>query len=259
MTMPQHVTVLTKTTEHGGQLPNTVGNDFQKSAVFFQIGVDIMHFNVPGASMMRPRMGVFASASVAAMVACGGTATDRAGRDGAAADGATAISLIDSVAVVETDSVFVGKPNAIAVDAAGRVYISDMSEKRVLRVERDGSGLVPITRSGGGPREVMRPTSLALVGDSVLAVQDGGQRRATLFDRTTTQPRRSIAMGWPSTTIRGWHDGLLVGSLPADSGTAFALLTDSATAPQRGGSVPRIYNEEPAHRAGVRQRGSRAR
>lgn len=193
---------------------------------------------------MRSRVGAWVSAATALLAAllasCGGNAVDRA-----ATDGVTAITLIDSVAIAETDSVDVGKPNAIAVDAAGRVYISDASEKRVLRVERDGTTLTPITRTGGGPGEVMRPTSLALIGDTLLAVQDGGQRRATLFDRVTMQPRGSIAMGWPSTAIRGWHDGLAVGALMADSGTAFALLADTNGAPKRGGSVPRIYTENP--------------
>jgi hypothetical protein len=174
------------------------------------------------------------------LVACGGAEVDHAAKDGV-----TSIALLDSVAVGESDSVFVGKPNAIAVDAAGRVYISDASAKRVLRVERDGSGLVPITRSGGGPGEVMRPTSLALIGDSVLVVQDAGKRSAELFDRASLQPRGSIAMGWPSTSLRGWHDGLVVGALMADSGTAFALLADTAAAPRRGGTVPRIYTEHP--------------
>ena len=52
----------------------------------------------------------------------------------------------------------------------------------MLRVERDGSGLVPIARSGDGPGEVMRPTSSALIGDSVVVVHDGGQRRAMRID-----------------------------------------------------------------------------
>ena len=37
---------LTKTTGHGGQLPDTVGNDFHKSVIFFQIGDESMHFRV---------------------------------------------------------------------------------------------------------------------------------------------------------------------------------------------------------------------
>ena len=75
--------------------------------------------------------------------------------DGArATEGVTSLVLIDSVAIVETDSVFVGRPNAIAVDATGRLYIPDGAAKRVLRVDRDGSGLVPMTREGSGPGEV---------------------------------------------------------------------------------------------------------
>ncbi len=152
-----------------------------------------------------------------------------------------------------------GRPNAITVDAAGRVYISDASAKRVLRVERDGSGLTPITRVGGGPDEVQRPSSLAMVGDSVLAVYDGGQRRVVLFDRESMAARGSIAIGGFGTSIRSWRKGLVVGALMVDSLTAYALLADSAAVPQRGGSVPRIYNREPADRAGLRYGGSGAR
>ncbi len=35
MIIPQHVTALTKTTGHGGQIPDTMGNDFRKTADFF--------------------------------------------------------------------------------------------------------------------------------------------------------------------------------------------------------------------------------
>lgn len=188
--------------------------------------------------MSRPLL--IAAASSVMLVAFGGAAADRA-----ANDGATAITLIDSVEVVETDSVFVARPTAIMVDAAGRVYVSDGSAKRVLRMERDGSGLTPITRVGAGPGEVQRPTSLAMIGDSVLAVHDGGQRRIALFERASMMSRGSISVGWPSTSIRGWRDRLVVGALLADSGTSFALLSDTVGAPTRGGSVPRIYTENP--------------
>ena len=100
--------------------------------------------------LSRPPL--IAAALSVMLVACGGAAADRAAKNGA-----TSIFLIDSVEVVETDSVFVARPNSIAVDASGRVYVSDGSVKRVLRVERDGSGLAPITRVGGGPGEVQRP------------------------------------------------------------------------------------------------------
>jgi len=149
------------------------------------------------------------------------------------------------VAVVESDSVYVGRPNAITVDAAGRDDISDWAAKRVLLVEPDGWGLTLITRVGGGPGEVQRPTSLAMVGDSVLAVYDSGQRRVVLFDRASMAARGSIEIGGFGTSIRGWRDGPVVGALMVDSLTAFAVLADSTVVPTRGGSVSRIYIENP--------------
>lgn len=38
--------LLTKTTGHGGQLPDTVGNDFHKSTSFFQLEDESMHSRV---------------------------------------------------------------------------------------------------------------------------------------------------------------------------------------------------------------------
>ncbi|WP_373071011.1 hypothetical protein [Gemmatimonas sp.] len=193
--------------------------------------------------MMRVKLAV--TTMLATLTACGGTDANHVAADGSVTDGTTAITLIDSVAVVETDSVFVGRPNAITLDAAGRVYISDAAAKRVLRVERDGSGLTPITRVGAGPGEVQRPSSLAMVGDSVLAVYDGGQRRVVLFNRESMAARGSIATGGFATSIRSWRKGLVVGALMVDSLTAFALLANNTAVPQRGGSVPRIYLENP--------------
>jgi len=50
--MPQHDMVLAKATEHGGQQPNTVGNDFQRSVIFFLIGDEIVWSCVSGTSLM---------------------------------------------------------------------------------------------------------------------------------------------------------------------------------------------------------------
>ena len=58
---------------------------------------------------------LIAAALSVMLVACGGAAADRA-----ANDGATSITVIDSVEVVETDSVFVARPNSIVVDGFGR-------------------------------------------------------------------------------------------------------------------------------------------
>ena len=61
--------------------------------------------------LRRPPL--IAAALSVMLVACGGAAADRAEKKGA-----TSITLIDSVEVVETDSVFVARPNSITVDGA---------------------------------------------------------------------------------------------------------------------------------------------
>lgn len=55
--MAQHVTVLTKTTGHGGQLPDTVGNDFRKRRNSANQGVnDAARGRVSGVSHRRASM-----------------------------------------------------------------------------------------------------------------------------------------------------------------------------------------------------------
>ena len=88
--------------------------------------------------MMRMHVAIRGALPIAVLLAYGGAGAARTDDDGV-----TSVTLIDSVAVTETQSAFVGRPNAIAVDAAGRVYISDASETTVLRVERIGSVLTP--------------------------------------------------------------------------------------------------------------------
>ena len=48
-----------------------------------------------------------------------------------------------------------------------------------------------------------RPTSLELIGNSVLAVYDGGQRRLAFFDRASMEARGSFAIGGFNTSMRG--------------------------------------------------------
>ena len=90
--------------------------------------------------------------------------------------------MIDSTLIVESERLYVGKPNAIAVGAEGTVFISDIADRKVIRVDRDGRNLMVVASRGGGPGEVASPTSLALIGDSLLAVKNVGAKRIELFE-----------------------------------------------------------------------------
>ena len=160
--------------------------------------------------------------------------------------GQTALTLIDSTLIVESERLYVGKPNAIAVGAEGTVFISDIADRKVIRVDRDGRNLMVVASRGGGPGEVASPTSLALIGDSLLAVKNVGAKRIELFELAPLRYRGGHPILGASTSLSSWKGSLLMGSLEVEGATAYALFDgDSASTPHRGGSLPEIYTRLP--------------
>lgn len=92
-------------------------------------------------------------------------------------DAPPVLAVIDSVRIQESESLYVGRPNAVAVSPNGSVFISDFAERTILRASRAGDNLTLVAARGGGPGEVSSPTSLAILGDTLLAVQNAGGKR----------------------------------------------------------------------------------
>lgn len=103
--------------------------------------------------------------------------------------GRLALSLQDSVVLLESDSVFVGKPGVtFLIGDEGRFYIPDQSSNRLLVFSGSGMPVGPVGRFGGGLGEFRSiGTFGAIVGDLVLHDDDGG-RRINVFDRETLTP-----------------------------------------------------------------------
>ena len=156
----------------------------------------------------------------------------------------TTVTLIDSVRVKETEHVYVGLPNAVAAGPRGSVFISDQAEQKVLRVDTDG-GLTIVASKGGGPGEVTRPIGLAVIGDTMLAVKNAGQRMIALFDLAPLRFRGNMPMAFPTSAMSSWKGSFVLGAMVPDSMHAFALVSDSTHPPMRGGSVPEIYRRLP--------------
>lgn len=161
------------------------------------------------------------------------------------ADAPPLLILVDSVRIQESESLYVGRPNAIALGPDGSVFISDIADRKIVRVARAGDAVIRVAGRGGGPGEVSSPTSLAILGDTVLAVQNAGGKRIEWFDLATLRYRNTLRLSSPASSLSSGSGALLIASLWPDSGTAFALLTDSSGALQRGGSVPEIYRRLP--------------
>ena len=86
------------------------------------------------------------------------------------------LELVDSVLVQESDTLFVGRPVDVIMGSSGSIYVPDVSQSRVVQIARDGRITSVLGRKGRGPGEFTSPSYLALQGDSILLVKDGGQQ-----------------------------------------------------------------------------------
>jgi hypothetical protein len=86
---------------------------------------------------------------------------------------------------------------------------------------------------------------LAVVGDTTLAVKNTGRKRIELFDLASLGYRGGLLNLGASSDLSSWKGSLIIGALRADSGYAYAVVTDSSKPPLRGGSVPAMYVTSP--------------
>jgi sugar lactone lactonase YvrE len=73
------------------------------------------------------------------------------------------------------------RPAAVAVDAAGNIYVLDSQEGRIQKYDKDGKYLATIGRKGQGPGEFGAPSGLFLDGGGNLLISDLMKRQAVLL------------------------------------------------------------------------------
>ena len=78
-------------------------------------------------------------------------------------------------------TIFFG-PRAIAIDAQGRLFVSDTGNKRIQVFDKDGNFLAQIGRSGTGDGEFNEPVGVALDVDGNIYVADTWNHRIQVFD-----------------------------------------------------------------------------
>lgn len=74
------------------------------------------------------------------------------------------------------------RPEALAVDAAGAVYVADAANHRVQKFSPDGRVLAVWGEPGRGPGQLLYPYGLALTPDGRLLVCEYGNNRVQAFD-----------------------------------------------------------------------------
>jgi DNA-binding beta-propeller fold protein YncE len=74
------------------------------------------------------------------------------------------------------------EPGGVAVDAFGRIYVTDAAQHRLVRYDAQGAWLGEAGTLGSGPGELRRPSGATAVGSLGVAVLDRENQRVVLYD-----------------------------------------------------------------------------
>ncbi len=74
------------------------------------------------------------------------------------------------------------EPNGVAVDAFGRIYVTDASQHRLVRFDARGTWLGEAGALGSAPGDLRRPGAATAVGSLGVAVLDRENLRVVLYD-----------------------------------------------------------------------------
>lgn len=165
----------------------------------------------------------------------------------------SAIRLVDSLRVQESDSALVSRPSYIT-PVEGGFLVSDAFSGRVILIDSKGVQGRWFGRKGRGPGELLAPITTAVLGDT-LVVADDAQRLLVLYRRSTGKhivsfPSRGIVR---SARVAG--DTIWFGALNMTAATGVWRWTPSDSAGQLFGAVPRAYTQS-APLAGLNSRVS---
>jgi len=172
-------------------------------------------------------------------------------------------TLVDSVILRESDSLFVARPTiTFRVDQEGGIYVPDVGSNRLLVFEPSGSPSHALGQPGGGPGEFQRIGPFGYVDSQYVIQEDNGGRRLNIYRRATGSfigaVRYTGHLSWVSSADSG---GYLVGLIdPSLEATISILSRADLTNLEDGASVelepslappPDVYRKYPLLNAWV--------
>lgn len=94
-----------------------------------------------------------------------------------------ALDTVYTIGAIEGESwETFGSIAQVAFDSAGKLYVFDRQNSRVVVVGSDGGFVREIGKSGSGPGELNMPIAIAVAQDGSIAINDLGAQGVTLFD-----------------------------------------------------------------------------
>lgn len=149
---------------------------------------------------------------------------------------------LEAVRVHETDSLFLSRPFYMVLGGRGHVFVMEGREARVLDIGPSGRIERVFGQNGRGPGEFVSPTSMAISGDTLLAVYDHATKRVTVIDvsRWTLRGVAPLLAQWPPVIKFAGRD-LLVTTWDFETNTSIAKAAESTgTLEERQGIIPSL-------------------
>jgi hypothetical protein len=167
-------------------------------------------------------------------------------REERSAEAGPQLVLVDSVLLVESDTLFLGQPLSITTDPSdGTIYVADAMAGRIVRYARDGRPLRLYGKAGPGPGELELPMAVFVAGDA-LAVVDGMRNEVLQFDRATGSYRGLVHLGgWTGNVVSSAYDTVWMGVRNPVANTIVAAWDVGAERVLHMGPIPEEFRTFP--------------
>jgi len=147
--------------------------------------------------------------------------------------------------LVAPDTAPIASVASVAVSRHGQIAVLDARDYNVKLFRSDGTFRRALGRRGQGPGEFSSPSSLALVGDTLLVIVDMGRLRLVQYDTAGTLREELSLLPRPYGTILVRDDGIMVGGMNSMQGGAPSLIQEMPIMPPRDpravGLLPESY------------------
>ncbi|MEP6833122.1 MAG: 6-bladed beta-propeller [Gemmatimonas sp.] len=143
-----------------------------------------------------------------------------------------------------TDSAFISEPAALAVSRTA-IYVADVGSNHVFEFDRSGKLVRRIGQKGRGPGEFVSTSSLAMVGDTMLAINDPALKRVSLYEIHRHEFGRIIPLPGLSLGIAATGDTLLFGVQDLTHKTSLARVVLRDGSMKQLGPIPASISNNP--------------
>lgn len=174
--------------------------------------------------MSRPSSCCFVQRCQSLILLAAALATVGCGREAQRDAAAASMALVSVDTLIESDTLFVGRPQHAIRGPHGQIFVVDGFARRVVEFDTLFRVVRTLGHPGQGPGEFVGPSTLAMWGADTLAVMDLAGQAVNLYRVSTGAFVKRLSTPGVARTVSSTTGGLLLGTLSALHGTAAGLL-----------------------------------